>query len=105
VAGGGVGGQAGAEDAVELLLEWCGGLGQESAEVGQGVEQPGVGCGRFAGGELAERDVDLAAFGFEFGEPAENAGPEGGDGGAAGVHGGELLDFLGVGVFGGVDVA
>jgi len=41
---------------------------------------------------------------FEFTEPADDPGAERGDGGRGGVVAGELLDFAGVGVLGGVDL-
>jgi len=64
------------EEAVELLLEFGGGPGEESGEAGQLVEQGGVGGGRGLGGEFAESGVDVGAFGFEFAEPGQDARPE-----------------------------
>lgn len=48
----------------------------------------------------------MGAFVFEFGEPGQHAGAQGGDGGGVGVvEVGQGFDCAGVGVFGGVDLA
>src|SRR5690242_8323612 len=71
----------GSEDAVELLLEFGGGVVQDAGELGQPVEEGRVvHCGG-GGGDLGELGVDGGALVFEFGEPLQYAGAQGCNGG------------------------
>jgi len=75
------------EGVEQLLLDPVWGLAEQVVEQGQPVQQGRVAAGGLGGlfGQGGELGVDVVAFGFEFGEPFEVAGAQGGDGGGVGV--------------------
>ena len=90
------------ERVVELLLEPCGGVGEDVSELGQRIQQVRVGsCGVLR----VQLGGDGGAFFFELGETGDDPGSQCGEGGGVGVvQVGQVLDFAGVGGLGRVDL-
>jgi len=93
------------ERVVELLLEPCGGVGEDVSELGQRIQQVRVGSCGVLRGQRVQLGGDGGAFFFELGETGDDPGSQCGEGGGVGVvQVGQVLDFAGVGGLGRVDL-